>query len=129
MIPVQIWQQYEEMRRTIQYDEWMTEQWRARAGARTRNVAPEVEEGLRAYVMEHVKREEVTCTKLVAQWRGLRERAGAYLAGVRDDMRGLAQVVVDLDGDEEEPDDEGDVEGDENVDGEEEDDPEDNDDE
>ncbi|KAJ7017496.1 hypothetical protein C8F04DRAFT_912144, partial [Mycena alexandri] len=90
----------EEMCRTIEYGTWMAEQWRGRAGARTRNVTPELAEGLRAYAMEHVKREEVTCAKLVGQWSGLRARARTYLAGVRDDMRGLAEVVVDIDEDE-----------------------------
>ncbi|KAJ7932991.1 hypothetical protein B0H13DRAFT_1856601 [Mycena leptocephala] len=101
----------EEMHRTIEYGAWMAAEWERRASARTA-VSPELAEGLRAYALEHVDREETTCRQLTARWAGLRGRAKDYLAGVRGQG---GEVVVEIDPDEG---DDGDVDGDENVDGE-----------
>jgi hypothetical protein len=65
----------EEMRLTIEFGGWMAAQWQVRASARTRGVDPALAEGLRAYALEHVSREENTCTTLASQWAGLREKA------------------------------------------------------
>ncbi|KAJ7867492.1 hypothetical protein B0H14DRAFT_2572780 [Mycena olivaceomarginata] len=103
----------EEMRRTIEYGAWMAAQWRMRAGARTVD-SPALAEGLRAYAMEHVRREEETCRRLAKQWAGLREKAKDYLAGVKDVG---VDVVIDIGAEEEDgEDEEGDVEGEEIVD-------------
>ncbi|KAJ6489344.1 hypothetical protein C8R47DRAFT_1071689 [Mycena vitilis] len=107
----------EEMRRTIEFGVWLAHEWDSCATARTRDVTPELAEGLRAYAMEQVDRESRTCTKLSRQWGGLRKRARAYLAGAR--LQGpLPEIVVDLADEEEALDDEeGDVPGDEITDG------------
>jgi hypothetical protein len=103
----------EEMRRTIEFGGWMVAQWEVRASARTQGVDPALAEGLRAYALEHVSREEKTCTTLASQWAGLREKARVYMAGVTVDRR--TEVVLDAE-DEDLDDPEGDVEGDEPVD-------------
>ncbi|KAJ7117958.1 hypothetical protein C8R43DRAFT_901603 [Mycena crocata] len=105
----------EEMGRTIEFGAWSAARWQVRATARQRNVSPELAEGLQAYAMEHVEREERTCQKLAAEWRGLRERAKDYLAGVPAGHG--EKLVVELGEEEPESDDEGDLEGDDEVDG------------
>ncbi|KAJ7863421.1 hypothetical protein B0H13DRAFT_2354190 [Mycena leptocephala] len=100
----------EEMKRTIEFGEWMALEWEQRATARTANMTPVLAEGL-------------------PQWAGLREKARVYLAGITPDARDGARgdgvrdgaqdardVVVDVEAEEFDPeDDEGDVEGDEPV--------------
>ncbi|KAJ7432012.1 hypothetical protein B0H11DRAFT_1761190 [Mycena galericulata] len=108
----------EEMRRTIEYGAWLAAEWQMRATARSARMTPELAEGLRAYAYEHVDREKRTCKKLSKQWSGIREKAGAYLAGAVEERAadgGLREVVVEIEGEEEDV--EGDVEGDDNVDG------------
>ncbi|KAJ7170324.1 hypothetical protein C8R43DRAFT_944839 [Mycena crocata] len=105
----------EEMGRTIEFGAWSACTWRTRATARNRKLTPELAEGLNAYAMEHVEREERTCLKLAREWQGLRERAKDYLAGVPADHG--AKLVVELGEEEPESDDEGDLEGDDDVDG------------
>ena len=91
--------------------------WRMRATARTRDVSPELQEGLNAYAMEHVLREERTCIKLSREWSGLRAKAAEYLAE-QADVPGepgsdVGDIFIDMDND-----DNSDVEGDELVNGE-----------
>jgi hypothetical protein len=103
----------EEMRRTIEYGEWMAGQWEIWATARTEGLNVALEEGLRAYAAEHVDREKRTCNQLMKQWAGLRGKARAYLAGITTDAR--TEVIVDTEGGD--PDDpEGNVQGDKLVD-------------
>lgn len=110
----------EEMWRTIGFGAYMAKEWRARAAARTAHMSPALAEGLRAYALEHARREEQTAEMLTKRWTGLRQKAAVYLAGVpeeRDTEGEMQEVVVDVDLDEEDPDDkEGDVAGDEEVD-------------
>ncbi|KAJ7446784.1 hypothetical protein FB451DRAFT_1343526 [Mycena latifolia] len=105
----------EEMRCTIEFGAFMAGTWWLRATARTERVSPELEEGLRAYAMEHVDREERTCVRLSVQWRGLREKARMYLAGVAEprEEREEREEVLTVDIEEETSD----VEGEDNVDG------------
>lgn len=104
----------EEMRRTIEYGTWMGGEWETQTTARS-VASPALAEGLRAYAKEHVAREERTCRHLQTQWGGLRAKAAAYLAGVREVG---PEVVVDLGvEDVDEDDEEGDVDGKEVVDG------------
>lgn len=77
----------EEMKRTIEFGEWMALEWEQRATARTANMTPALAEGLRVYALEHVEREQWMCLKLTAQWAGLREKARVYLAGITPDAR------------------------------------------
>ncbi|KAJ7024853.1 hypothetical protein C8F04DRAFT_1269860 [Mycena alexandri] len=106
----------EEMRRTIEYGAWMGGQWQMRATARTEDLTPALSEGLRAYTLEHVKREEDTCLRLAKQWVGLRERARVYLAGVPEEVSTMTEIVIDVGVEDVDPsDDEGDVPGDELV--------------
>ncbi|KAJ7152235.1 hypothetical protein C8R43DRAFT_1087891 [Mycena crocata] len=105
----------EEMERTIEFGAWSAATWRVRATARTRNMTPELAEGLQAYAMEHVEREERTCVKLAGDWRGLRQRGRDYLAGIPAEHG--ERLVVELGDEEQESDDEGDLAGDEEVDG------------
>jgi hypothetical protein len=102
----------EEMRRTIEYGRWMATQWETRVTARQVD-SPALAEGIRAYALEHARREKDTCDRLVRQWVGLREKARAYLAGAKEPG---ADVVIDLDADEDTNDPEGDVQGEEVID-------------
>ncbi|KAJ7884013.1 hypothetical protein B0H13DRAFT_1628846 [Mycena leptocephala] len=102
----------EEMHRTIEYGAWMAAEWQIRATARTTD-SPALAEGLRAYALEHVKREEETCVLLTKQWAGLCSKGRAYLDRVREEG---PEVVIDAD-DGDPDDEEGDVAGDEIIDG------------
>jgi hypothetical protein len=91
----------------------MAAEWQIRATARTTD-SPVLAEGLRAYALEHVKREEETCVLLTKQWAGVRAKGRAYLEGVREEG---PEVIIPAD-DEDPDDEEGDVAGDEIIDGE-----------
>jgi hypothetical protein len=104
----------EEMRRTIEYGNWMAAEWEDQATARTKNVDAALAEGLRAYAAEHVDREKRTRVVLEKQWTGLHEKADLYLAGITTDQRAQVVIVDTTEGDPDDP--EGDVVGDELVD-------------
>ncbi|KAJ7623110.1 hypothetical protein DFH06DRAFT_1142895 [Mycena polygramma] len=95
----------EEMRRTIEFG-------RVDSGT-VGTVNPALAEGLRAYALEHVHREQQTCELLSQQWHGLREKGQAYLAGNRELVG--ETVVVDLGDAVDVNDVEGDVPGDERM--------------
>ncbi|KAJ7118517.1 hypothetical protein C8R43DRAFT_1137263 [Mycena crocata] len=105
----------EEMGRTLEFGAWSAATWCVQAEARRRNLTPELAEGLRAYAMEHVEREERTCQKLASEWRGLRQRGRDYMAGIPAEHG--EKLVVELGEEEPESDDEGDLAGDDEVDG------------
>ncbi|KAJ7170448.1 hypothetical protein C8R43DRAFT_876075, partial [Mycena crocata] len=108
----------EEMCRTIEFGAWSACQWRIRAEARSRDMTPELNEGLRAYTLEHVEHDECTCLQLAAQWNGLRESGREYLAGVAaEEAARRPEVVVVLGHEEPESNDKGDLDGDDTVDG------------
>ncbi|KAJ7842077.1 hypothetical protein B0H13DRAFT_2239393 [Mycena leptocephala] len=103
----------QEMHRTIEYGAWMAAEWQIRATTRTTD-SWALAEGLRAYALEHVKREEETCMLLTKQWVGVRAKGRAYLEGMREE----GPEVVILADDEAPDDEEGDVAGDEIIDSE-----------
>jgi hypothetical protein len=67
-----------------------------------------LQEGLCAYAVGHIRREERMCERLSRQWAGLQAKVAAYLAGL--EVAG-PEVVVDMGEDVDEEDEEGDVEG------------------
>ncbi|KAJ7763723.1 hypothetical protein B0H16DRAFT_1661737 [Mycena metata] len=70
----------EEMRRTIQYGYWEAGEWIKRSTARTDGVDEVLQEGLKAYALEQVHREAMTCDQLKEKWAPWRERGQQYLA-------------------------------------------------
>ncbi|KAJ7161942.1 hypothetical protein C8R43DRAFT_880650 [Mycena crocata] len=107
----------EEMRRTIEYGAWSACEWEVRATARTAGLTAALEEGLRAYAMEHVAREHETCSRLSVKWSGLRAKAKSYLEELTEEDDTV--VILDLDDDNAtDTDEDSDVEGDEEVNGE-----------
>jgi hypothetical protein len=105
----------EEMHRTIEFGAFKAAEWELRATARTTDMTPALAEGLRAYAMENVKREEDTCRLLSKQWAGLREKARAYLEGVAAEDGAEVVIEMEVEG-EDADDDEGDVDGEEVID-------------
>lgn len=105
----------EEMHRTLEFGAFKVAEWELRATVRTTDMTPALAEGLRAYAMENVKREEDTCRLLSKQWAGLREKARAYLEGVAAEDGAEVVIEVEVEG-EDADDDEGDVDGEEVID-------------
>ncbi|KAJ7430009.1 hypothetical protein B0H11DRAFT_1765883 [Mycena galericulata] len=94
----------EEMRRTIEFGEWAEKRWTTRATMRTqmlgtsKPMTPEVEEGVRAYALEHADRERRTNAQLIKSWGPIRARAQEYLSG--RDISGQTTILVPVDPDE-----------------------------
>lgn len=69
----------EEMRRAIQYTNWLANWWESQANLRA-NVPEEVREGLRAYAAEHAALERRLSALWEAKWAAVRALATQYLS-------------------------------------------------
>ncbi|KAJ6458520.1 hypothetical protein C8R45DRAFT_1110051 [Mycena sanguinolenta] len=98
----------EEMRRTIAYGERAATEWDSLAAEEWAGATAELVEGRQAYAAEQAARERAWCTQLEKQWRGILDKADAYLtsvAGVAAAATASVTVEVDLE-DELEPEEE-----------------------
>ncbi|KAJ6484517.1 hypothetical protein C8R47DRAFT_1073122 [Mycena vitilis] len=86
----------EEMRRTIAYGYWAAAEWDALAIEELEASSAELTEGRRGYAAEHADTERRTCAALENKWRGILERADAWLEG-RMEAGDLGPVTVELD--------------------------------
>ncbi|KAJ7042742.1 hypothetical protein C8F04DRAFT_1251560 [Mycena alexandri] len=94
----------EEMRRTVAFGRTVAAKWDALAEAVVEDASVELTEGRQAYAAEQADRERATCALLEVKWRGILEKAEAYLEGL--DGRG-EQITIEMElGDELEPEDE-----------------------
>ncbi|KAF8197285.1 hypothetical protein K438DRAFT_1585309, partial [Mycena galopus ATCC 62051] len=84
----------EEMRRTIAYGQAMARLWDDLALAELPGASAELTEGRCAYAAEHASVERARCADLENRWRGILQRAGAYLDG--GDTATRQQVTVEV---------------------------------
>ncbi|KAF8176874.1 hypothetical protein K438DRAFT_1588036 [Mycena galopus ATCC 62051] len=98
----------EEMRRVLAFGEWQARWWRARVepkrGPARATISSELAEGLRAYALEQVAREEAWVAVWSNKWGKVRARTAVVLRNHLGDGEGeeLVPIEVELDGDEEE---------------------------
>lgn len=69
---------YEEMRRTIEYCRWQSSWWRAQATARS-DLSAELQDGVRAYALEHADLEDRFAFDLERRWEVVRRRAKSFM--------------------------------------------------
>ncbi|KAJ7119391.1 hypothetical protein C8R46DRAFT_1169932 [Mycena filopes] len=86
----------EEMRRTIAFGYTEAEEWERLAAEGLAGRTEEITEGRRAYAAEHADTERVRCATLEVQWRGILQKADAFLAGEVGLSDGM--VTVELEG-------------------------------
>ncbi|KAJ7042741.1 hypothetical protein C8F04DRAFT_1207805 [Mycena alexandri] len=107
----------EEMRRTIAFGYTEAAEWDRLAREELEGASAEVTEGRRAYVAEHANTERARCAALEADWRGILQKAEAFLAGnvALEDVPVTVELegADELDPEEEEARLEGEDEGDE----------------
>jgi hypothetical protein len=100
----------EEMRRVLEYCGWKARWWRERVTPvrpeSRGSISPELAEGLRAYALEQVHREEQWATRWERKWAPVRARADLVLrdglADVTEDLLVLLEVELDDEAAEEE---------------------------